>query len=485
MPNSTVPTKNSGDNLTAAEVNNMVTSMNSKEDSVAGKGLSANDFTNVLKTKLDGIEAGATLNSSNATLLNRTNHTGTQSADSLTDGTTNKAFLATERTKLAGIATAATANDSDANLKARANHTGTQSASTISDFNATALLAAPAETTTTVGALVNAATAKSTPVDADQVGLMDSAASNIWKKLSWANIKATLKTYFDTLYATLVSPTFTGVPLAPTAATGTDTTQIATTAYVQNELDDTTIYFDEDDFDGTGAVGDPITVNALTLDSTPTNGSANGVTSDGVFDALAGKQATLVSATNIKTINGSTILGSGDLTVSGGTGSSVALTTFTANNTVESYEIDISSYTSTYKRIEIRFENWNMGSTGRDLRYELKSGGSYFDASSYAGCNQGPGGQTTGLTADYGKIIDNMKIAHGNIIIANHTNTAIPAIVKSEAWGRDGANGVSFLDAAWMVDTVGAITHIKLITSGTGFGVNIEAGIFTVIGHTS
>jgi len=50
------------------------------------------------------------------------------------------------------------------------------------------------------GNLINAATSKTTPIDADQVGLMDSAAGNILKKLSWANIKATLKTYFDTLY---------------------------------------------------------------------------------------------------------------------------------------------------------------------------------------------------------------------------------------------------------------------------------------------
>lgn len=57
------------------------------------------------------------------------------------------------------------------------------------------LNAAPAETTTTVGALINAATDKATPVDADYVGLMDSAASNIMKKLSWANIKAALETY--------------------------------------------------------------------------------------------------------------------------------------------------------------------------------------------------------------------------------------------------------------------------------------------------
>ena len=35
--------------------------------------------------------------------------------------------------------------------------------------------------------------------------------------------------------APLASPTFTGVPAAPTASTGTNTTQVATTAYVQAE----------------------------------------------------------------------------------------------------------------------------------------------------------------------------------------------------------------------------------------------------------
>lgn len=56
------------------------------------------------------------------------------------------------------------------------------------------------ETTTTLGSKINGATEKTTPVDADRVGLMDSAASNVLRKLSWANIKATLKNYFDTLY---------------------------------------------------------------------------------------------------------------------------------------------------------------------------------------------------------------------------------------------------------------------------------------------
>jgi len=66
------------------------------------------------------------------------------------------------------------------------------------------------ETTTTMGTLINGATAKTTPVDADMVGLMDSAAANVVKKLSWANVKATLKTYFDTLYS-LTGHTHSGV----------------------------------------------------------------------------------------------------------------------------------------------------------------------------------------------------------------------------------------------------------------------------------
>lgn len=65
------------------------------------------------------------------------NHTisGTLSADDTVDGTTNKVYTSAEKTKLSGIATGATANSSDATLLARANHTGTQTASTISDFN--------------------------------------------------------------------------------------------------------------------------------------------------------------------------------------------------------------------------------------------------------------------------------------------------------------------------------------------------------------
>ena len=45
---------------------------------------------------------------------------------------------------------------------------------------------------------------KATPVDADALLLQDSADSSIWKRLTWANLKATAKSYFDTLYANIV-----------------------------------------------------------------------------------------------------------------------------------------------------------------------------------------------------------------------------------------------------------------------------------------
>ena len=51
-----------------------------------------------------------------------------------------------------------------------------------------------------VGTLIAAATGKTTPVDGDSTIISDSEASGAQKKLTWANLKATLKTYFDSLY---------------------------------------------------------------------------------------------------------------------------------------------------------------------------------------------------------------------------------------------------------------------------------------------
>lgn len=133
-------------------------------------------------TKAD-VGLGSVDNVSAADLRARATHSGTQSADTLTDGTTNKAFLATERTKLTGIATGATANAADSALRDRTTHTGAQAISTVTGLQ--------------------------TALDAK------AATSDLAAK------------------APLASPTFTGTPAGPTAAPGTNTTQLATTAFTQ------------------------------------------------------------------------------------------------------------------------------------------------------------------------------------------------------------------------------------------------------------
>lgn len=78
-----------------------------------------------------------------------------------------------------------------------------------------------------IAPIIHAATAKTTPVDADEFAMTDSASSFGLKKLTWANIKTAL----TSLFAPVASPAFTGTPTAPTATAGTNTTQIATTAH--------------------------------------------------------------------------------------------------------------------------------------------------------------------------------------------------------------------------------------------------------------
>jgi hypothetical protein len=51
--------------------------------------------------------------------------------------------------------------------------------------------------------------AYTTPLDADVVPIVDTAAG-VTKKFTWAIIKSTLKTYFDTLYTTVAGFTLTG-----------------------------------------------------------------------------------------------------------------------------------------------------------------------------------------------------------------------------------------------------------------------------------
>ena len=89
----------------------------------------------------------------------------------------------------------------------------------------------------------------------------------------------------------------------------------------------------------TGAEGELIvdtTLDTVTVHDGSTAGGTrlateSYVTSQGYITDISGKQDTLISGSNIKTINGSSILGSGDITIAGGGGGSTGDFTFSAN----------------------------------------------------------------------------------------------------------------------------------------------------------
>jgi hypothetical protein len=71
---------------------------------------------------------------------------------------------------------------------------------------------------------IHGATSKTTPVDADELPLIDSAASFSLKKLTWANLKATLSAWIN---GDLISASFTSI-------TSSTTGKVATTFGVGN-----------------------------------------------------------------------------------------------------------------------------------------------------------------------------------------------------------------------------------------------------------
>lgn len=187
------------------------TKLAGKVDVVSGKGLSTNDYTATEKNKLSGIESGAEVNvietvKVNNTALTPTGKTVNVIVPTKTSDITNDSGFITSADVPEGAAASTTTPKMDGTAKV-----GTETAFARGD-----------------------------------------------------HVHPT-----DTSRAPLESPTFTGTPKAPTAAKGTDTTQMATTAFVQTAIADKQ--------------------NTLTFDNSPTSGSSNPVKSGGVYSALAAK----------------------------------------------------------------------------------------------------------------------------------------------------------------------------------------------------
>lgn len=194
-----------------------------KVDKETGKGLSTNDYTTTEKNKLAGIDESADANVIETIKVNSVDQT-----------VTNKAVNITVPTKTSDIT-----NDS-----------GFITEEDIPD---------------------GAAASTTTP-------LMDGDAS-IGTQTTFA--RGDHRHPSDATKASLDSPDFTGTPTAPTAAKGTNTTQLATTEFVQEAMEDAQ--------------------DALTFDNVPTVNSDNPVKSGGIYTALEAKLDSSTAASTYAT----------------------------------------------------------------------------------------------------------------------------------------------------------------------------------------
>lgn len=171
------------------------------------------------------------------------------------------------------------------------------------------------------GALIAAGTSKSTPVDADKFALSDSAASNATKYLSWANLKATLKTYTDTLYAAIGAVTGSGLTMATGKLLGRST---ASTGAIEEITVGSGLSLSAGTLSSTGSggtvttTGSPASGNLTKFSgaSSVTNGDLSGdVTTSGTLAAtIANDAVSNAKLANMATatIKGRTTAGTGD-----------------------------------------------------------------------------------------------------------------------------------------------------------------------------
>ena len=275
-------------------------------------GVSLNDFTTIEKSKLSGISNGATVNSVDSFLLDRNNHTGTQLASTISDFNDKlddiTLIKANNLSDLSNIVTAKTNlflenvdNTSDINKPI--------STATQTSLNLKANLLSPTFTGTVSGITATMVGAPNGSGNSTGVNTGDNAVNTLYSGLV-SNATHT----GDVTGATTLTIANNVVSNAKLAQMGANTFKANNTGSTANATDitvaqaKTLLAISNTDVSGLGT----LSTQSGTFTSIPQANITN-LTID-----LASKQATLVSATNIKTINGNSLLGSGDLIISGG-----------------------------------------------------------------------------------------------------------------------------------------------------------------------
>lgn len=276
-------------------------------------------------SSVDGQTGVVDLSSSYAHL----SHVGSRGAAHTNATTTEAGFMsAADKSKLNGIEAAATANQTDTYLLDRANHTGTQAISTVDglqlsldgkEYALTAGTNVTIDRTNPLNPIINARISGGGGGDVvgpassvnNEVALFDGVTG---KLIKGGGVLGDAAFTSSTNYATS-----TQGGLADTAVQPSDLATVATTG-------------DYSDLSGLPVLG-----TAAATDSTAYATATQGALADTALqpdDIDVSVQSQLVSGANIKTINGESILGSGNIVISGGGGGGVTWSLISANGNV-------------------------------------------------------------------------------------------------------------------------------------------------------
>jgi hypothetical protein len=180
-----------------------------------------------------------------------------------------------------------------------------------------------------------------------------------------------------------------------------------------------------------------------------------------------GAMSAAVSGTDIKTVNGTSLLGSGDVTVGGG--SWIYLSTVTANN---SATVDIeTTFDSTYDMYVIVGSNILPATTGADLYARLKVGGAYDTANNYRYVGESTTTSTYRGHYDNGSAQSDIRISNNSIYTTTTSDTGHILIYVS--------NPSSTSIRKYITWVGGGITDSGSLYKLQGTGINIATTALT------
>jgi hypothetical protein len=354
---------------------------------VTGKGLSTEDYTTAEKTKLAGIATGATANSPDATLLNRANHTGTQAATTITQDATHRFATDTEKNTWNGSYTSVTGiNDSTF---------------TLNRINGTKDTIVIAGTTPDLSAyeLITHAAATYHPLENQRLSTTNSptfaglTSNGIIKLIGQA-----------------------GTPSAPAVGT-------------QNVYADSTGTFT---IQGSNSFALSLSKARLTANHRVFFQNKDYTPADSAD--VAAKQATLVSGTNIKSINGTSLLGSGNITIGGGNGLFLGSYPTTGRDTITAPATGSQVFNTTNGWYEYFDAFWGWMPMGITAEWKKQFGAEYFnDFGSASGINDGT---LSGVTVGTGAAINGNGVPAvnrpGNLLAQTGTTNVGTAGVRTD-----------------------------------------------------